>query len=73
LRNLPMLHFVYSAINPVPVKSLMAAMGLPAGPLRRPLNALDGDALARGLQIITDLGLDRRYGYRTGRRAVAAE
>jgi 4-hydroxy-tetrahydrodipicolinate synthase len=64
LKNLPMLHFVYSAINPVPVKSLMAAVGLPAGPLRKPLSALTGDHLARGLQIACDLGLDDRYGYR---------
>jgi hypothetical protein len=27
-----MLHFTYSAIDPVAVKSLMAAVGLPAGP-----------------------------------------
>ena len=30
LRLLPLLHFTYSAINPVPVKSLMRALGLPA-------------------------------------------
>ncbi|MEM8588589.1 MAG: dihydrodipicolinate synthase family protein [Pseudomonadota bacterium] len=65
LRNLPMLHFVYSAINPVPVKSLMRAVGMPAGPLRRPLSGLDGQALARGLEIVRSLGLDTAYGYRT--------
>jgi 4-hydroxy-tetrahydrodipicolinate synthase len=63
LENLPMLHFVYSAINPVPVKSLMAAVGLPAGPLRKPLTALSGEHLARGLRIVRDLGLEKRYGY----------
>ena len=72
LRCLPMLHFVYSAINPVPVKSLMRAVGLPAGPLRRPLSGLDAPALARGLDIVRALGLDRRYGYRID-AAVAAE
>jgi 4-hydroxy-tetrahydrodipicolinate synthase len=72
LRCLPMLHFVYSAINPVPVKSLMRAVGLPAGPLRRPLSGLDRPALARGLDIVRDLRLDRRYGYRID-AAVAAE
>ena len=72
LANLPMLHFVYSAINPVPVKSLMAAVGLPAGPLRRPLTAIDGEHLARGLQIVRDLGLDAKYGFRT-EPALAAE
>ena len=73
LRNLPMLHFVYSAINPVPVKSLMAAVGLPAGPLRKPLRPLDERALARGLAIVRELGLDRRYGYRVPNLSVAAE
>jgi 4-hydroxy-tetrahydrodipicolinate synthase len=72
LRSLPMLHYVYSAINPVPVKSLMRAVGLPAGPLRRPLSGLEGAALARGLEIARALGLDRRYGYRLD-PAVAAE
>ena len=64
LENLPMLHFVYSAINPVPVKSLMAAVGLPAGPMRKPLTALSGEHLARGLRVVHDLGLEERYGYR---------
>ncbi len=73
LRCLPMLHFVYSAINPVPVKSLMRAVGLPAGPLRRPLSGLDPAALAKGVDIVRALGLDRRYGYGVNPAAVAAE
>jgi len=72
LRNLPMLHFTYSAINPVPVKSLMAAVGLPAGPMRKPLSAITGDHLARGLQIVRDLGLDKSYGYRVPDAAMMA-
>ncbi len=63
LRNLPILHYTYSAINPVAVKSLMAAAGLPAGPLREPLQSLTGARLQQGLDIIRDLGLDKRYGY----------
>ncbi len=63
LRNLPMLHFTYSAVNPIPVKSLLAAVGMPAGPLRKPLRALEGEALEQGIQIARDLGLDRKYGY----------
>jgi len=73
LANLPMLHFVYSAINPVPVKTLMRAVGLPAGPLRRPLQPLDEAGLRRGVEIVAQLGLDRSYGYRTGSAALAAE
>ena len=64
LKNLPMLHFAYSAINPVPVKSLMAAVGMPAGTMRKPLNALSGEHLARGLRLVRELGLEERYGYR---------
>ena len=61
---LPLLHYTYSAINPVAVKSLMKALGLPAGDLRKPLTNLEGEALAKGVRIIQELGLDKRYGYR---------
>jgi 4-hydroxy-tetrahydrodipicolinate synthase len=70
LRMLPLLHFTYSAINPVAVKSLMAALGLPAGGLRRPLGALDDAALGRGLDIVRELGIADQYGFRL---AAAAE
>ena len=64
LRMLPLLHFTYSAINPVAVKSLMKALGLPVGDLRKPLTALEGAALAKGVRIVQELGLDKRYGYK---------
>lgn len=64
LRMLPVLHFNYSAINPVAVKSLMRALGMPVGALRRPLRNLEGEALAQGLRIIRELELDKRYDYR---------
>ena len=64
LTNLDMLHFAYSAINPVAVKSLMRAVGLPAGPLRKPLTSYTGEDLQRGLDIAERLGLDRIYGYK---------
>ncbi|MEE8445772.1 MAG: dihydrodipicolinate synthase family protein [Alphaproteobacteria bacterium] len=73
LTNLAMLHFTYSAINPVAVKSLMAAVGLPAGPLRKPLKPIAPDHLARGLQICRDLGLDRKYGFQLNAVRAAAE
>jgi 4-hydroxy-tetrahydrodipicolinate synthase len=62
LRLLPLLHYTYSAINPVAVKSLMKALGLPSGDLRRPLRNLDGEALEKGVRIVRDLGLDTKYG-----------
>lgn len=72
LRLLPLLHFNYSAINPVAVKSLMKAVGLPAGELRRPLTGLEGEALARGVRIVQELGLDKVYGWKINNAAIAA-
>ena len=72
LHLLPLLHFNYSAINPVAVKSLMRAVGLPAGELRRPLTGLEGEALARGVRIVQELELDRKYGWTMGRAAALA-
>lgn len=64
LHLLPLLHYTYSAINPVAVKSLMKAVGLPAGSLRRPLRDLEGEALDAGIRIVRELGLAQRYGYK---------
>jgi 4-hydroxy-tetrahydrodipicolinate synthase len=72
LKLLPLLHFTYSAINPVAVKSLMKALGLPAGDLRRPLTGLDGEALAKGVRIVQELGLTAAYGYQPKPAAIAA-
>jgi 4-hydroxy-tetrahydrodipicolinate synthase len=60
---LPMLHFSYSAINPVAIKSLMRAVGLPAGALRKPLKGLEGEALLKGLRVVKELELDKKYGW----------
>ncbi len=64
LNLLPLLHYNYSAINPVAVKSLMKAVGLPAGELRRPLTGLEGEALAKGIRIVQELDLDKKYGWK---------
>lgn len=64
LRLLPILHYAYSAINPVAIKSLMKAVGLPAGSLRSPLRPLEGEALAVGLRALQALGRDKKYGYK---------
>ena len=66
LRMLPILHFNYSAINPVAVKSLMRALGMPVGALRKPLRNIEGEALARGVRYVQELGLDKQYGYKVG-------
>jgi 4-hydroxy-tetrahydrodipicolinate synthase len=72
LRVLPLLHFNYSAINPVAVKSLMRAVGLPVGALRKPLRNLEGEALAKGVRIVQELGLDKKYGYKIAARLAKA-
>jgi 4-hydroxy-tetrahydrodipicolinate synthase len=61
---LPLLHYTYSAVNPVAVKSLLKALGMPAGDLRKPLTGLEGEALVKGIRIVADLGLDKKYGYK---------
>ena len=63
LQVLPLLHFNYSAINPVAVKTLAGALGLPAGPFRRPLKPLPPEQLQKGLALVRELGIDQRYGY----------
>jgi 4-hydroxy-tetrahydrodipicolinate synthase len=72
LKLLPLLHFTYSAINPVAVKSLMKALGLPSGDLRKPLSSLDAESLAKGIRIVKDLGLDQQYGYKVAPIAAVA-
>jgi 4-hydroxy-tetrahydrodipicolinate synthase len=71
LNLLPILHFAYSAINPVAIKSLMKAVGLPAGDLRKPLTGLHGEALAKGLRVIRELGLAEKYGWQSAALKVA--
>ncbi|WP_163272170.1 dihydrodipicolinate synthase family protein [Chelativorans alearense] len=73
LTNLPMLHFAYSAINPVAVKTLMRMVGLPAGPLRKPLKPISGAALQSGIDAVHRLGLEDRYGFKLAHTAIAAE
>lgn len=64
LDNLPMLHFAYSAVNPVAVKTLMEAVGLPAGPLRKPLQAMTESALQKGLDALVQSGAATKYNYK---------
>lgn len=72
LQNLPILHYAYSSVNPVAIKSLMQAIGLPSGPLRKPLKPYTGAQLQQGLDIIARLELDKRYGYSLSQRTKVA-
>lgn len=73
LKNLPMLHYAYSAINPVAIKSLMRAIGMPSGPMRRPLKPYVGEDLQKGMDIVNALNLGEKYGYKTSAMPIAAE
>lgn len=64
LQMLPILHFTYSAVNPVAIKSLLKAVGMPVGALRRPLSGLDEAALQVGIRAVKELELDKLYGWK---------
>jgi 4-hydroxy-tetrahydrodipicolinate synthase len=36
---------------------------LPAGELRKPLKTMDADGLKKGLRIVKELELDKKYGW----------
>lgn len=63
LRVLPLIQFTYSRVNPVPVKSLAKALGLPAGDLRKPYQNLPEAELRRGVEIVEMLGLMGKYNF----------
>lgn len=73
LTYLPILHFAYSAINPVAVKTMMRALGLPSGPLRKPLRPLNEAGLQKGLEAVHRLGIDKTYGFKQSVSSIAAE
>lgn len=73
LTNLPMLHFAYSTVNPVSIKTLMRVVGLPAGPLRKPLQPAPAAILQTGLDAFERLGLAGKYGLSAKPAMVAAE
>lgn len=61
LKISPLLYFNYSRVNPVPVKSLMQALGLPAGDLRKPNLKMERQDLETGIEIVKNLGLAEKY------------
>lgn len=73
LQLLPLLHFHYSCVNPVPVKSLAKALGLPAGDLRKPYQNLAGAALQRGVETVKALGLVEKYQFPLREAAQSSE
>jgi 4-hydroxy-tetrahydrodipicolinate synthase len=61
-RYLPLLSAMYSVSSPVPVKTAVGLLGLPAGRVRRPLPDMTPDKV-RQLQVLLDeLGVSEKYG-----------
>ena len=56
----------------VALKSLMKAVDLPAVVRRGPLRNLEGEAPAKGVRIVRDVGLDQRCGDKWTRELAAA-
>jgi len=50
----------------------MQVVGLPSGPLRRPLQPLSGAALQAGIDAFLELGLDKKYGLEVNTSRLAA-
>ncbi len=73
LKILPLIEFTYSKVNPVPVKSLARALGLPAGALRKPYLNMTGGALRTGLDIVNRIGLAQQYGYEIREDLIGAD
>jgi 4-hydroxy-tetrahydrodipicolinate synthase len=61
----PVIEGCYSAVNPVGVKEAMNYMGLPAGPLRRPLAPMQAEKFSPFRETLDRLGLVEKYGQRT--------
>jgi 4-hydroxy-tetrahydrodipicolinate synthase len=62
-RLLPLMAFHYSAVNPVAVKSIARALGMPAGEPRPPYRGLNESAVSVGINIVRELGLLEKYNY----------
>jgi 4-hydroxy-tetrahydrodipicolinate synthase len=56
-RYLPLLSAMYSLSNPVPVKAAVGLLGLPAGPVRPPLPAMNPDKLSALDNLLVELGV----------------
>ena len=67
---LPLIQFNYSRVNPVPVKSLAKALGMPAGNLRKPYINMTGKALRQGVELVKKLGLIEQYNYKINEAAI---
>jgi len=61
-RYLPLLRMMYSVSNPVPVKTAVGLLGLPAGRVRRPLPDLAPEKVQQLEALLVELGVREKYG-----------
>jgi 4-hydroxy-tetrahydrodipicolinate synthase len=61
-RYLPLLSMMYSLSSPVPVKTAVGLLGLPAGRVRRPLPDLEPDHVAKLQALLVSMGVIDKYG-----------
>lgn len=60
-KYVPLLSALYSLSNPIAVKAALRLMGLPGGPVRRPLVELSGEKLRQLDQLLESLEVKARY------------
>jgi 4-hydroxy-tetrahydrodipicolinate synthase len=60
-RFLPLLTMMYSLSNPVPVKTAVGLLGLPAGQVRRPLPDMAPDKVRKLQALLNELGVTEKY------------
>jgi 4-hydroxy-tetrahydrodipicolinate synthase len=61
-RYLPLLSMMYSLSSPVPVKTAVGLLGLPAGRVRRPLPDLAPDHVEKMQALLVTMGVMEKYG-----------
>jgi 4-hydroxy-tetrahydrodipicolinate synthase len=61
-RYLPLLEMMYSLTSPVPVKTAVALLGLPAGRVRRPLPDMAPEKVQQLETLLAELGVSEKYG-----------
>jgi 4-hydroxy-tetrahydrodipicolinate synthase len=61
-RYLPLLEMMYSLTSPVPVKTAVGLLGLPAGRVRRPLPDMAPERIQQLETLLAELGVRDKYG-----------
>lgn len=57
LKYLPLIHALFSEVNPIPVKKAMELMGMEVGPLRMPLTEMEPQNVKKLVEAMTAVGI----------------